>query len=468
MTTNHVKGATRASARLLPLVLGLAWVAAGAQSGVMPASTPPQGRPIVALTLPKALELAAQHNRRLQISNLATREAEQKRIIARSDYAPHIKNESSAVYLSALEGVVIPAGAFASSSMTGAVPSQTIRLGQGAHDGFTSGTGLVQPITQLLAVRAGVRAATADVNMARLEAQDNEDSVALLVHKLYFGVLTTQLQRSAAQAAVDADVSEDAEAQRSVAEGKALAVVELQAHATTLAARQQYLSLDLEVDDLTEQLNNLLGLPFGTKLALDPDSLGDTLTLPSVEDAIRTATANNPKILAARQGVEKARAGIASAKDAYIPNVSGMARYSYQSGIPFLVHNFGTFGGVVSYDLFDGGAREARLKAARIQLSAAELQLAQAEADLSVQVNAQYDEIRKLSELADVDAEMLGVKKEAARVSAVRLRENAALDTETSRAQAEIAVAQATLLQSQLNLRLTQLQALELLGQRPH
>ncbi|SEF90427.1 Outer membrane protein TolC [Bryocella elongata] len=472
MTIYGAKRIPEISRRLLPLILMApllqhAAFDAEAQTTALPAATAHVARPTLQLTLPKALELAAQHNRRLQASDLATREAEQKKLIARSDYAPHIRNESSAVYISALEGVVIPAGAFANSATTGTVPSQTLKIGQGAQEGFTSGTGLVQPITQLLTVHAGVRAATADVNIAKLNTQDSQNSVALLVHKLYFAMLTAQMQRDAAQSAVDAGAIEEEESKRSVAEGRSLPVVELQTHAALLAAKQSNLTLELELSDLNEQFNDVLGLSFGTKLILDPNELGEAPTLPTEEEAIRAANTSNPKILAGRQAVEKAHAGVTAAKDAYIPNVSGMARYSYQSGIPFLVHNFGTFGGLVSYDLFDGGAREARLKAARIQLSQAQLQLSQAEADLSVEVNAQYDEIEKLTELVNVATEMLAVKQEAARVSAVRLQQSAALDTETARANAEVAAAQATLLQTRLNLRLTQNQLLETLGLRP-
>jgi hypothetical protein len=50
--------------------------------------------------------------------------------------------------------------------------------------------------------------------------------------------------------------------------------------------------------------------------------------------------------------VAKARAhGAAETK--YIPAVIAFARYSYQYGVPFAVHKFGTFGAHVSYDLFD-------------------------------------------------------------------------------------------------------------------
>jgi hypothetical protein len=46
--------------------------------------------------------------------------------------------------------------------------------------------------------------------------------------------------------------------------------------------------------------------------------------------------------LAAEEAVRKARAGVAAAKSAYIPDITAYVRHSYQDGLPFLVRNFGT------------------------------------------------------------------------------------------------------------------------------
>jgi outer membrane protein TolC len=451
--------------RALP-VLG-AFIAALCNATQISAQTTPQLRPTVSLTLPKALDLAMIHNRHLQLASLATADAEQKRLIARSDYYPHIKNESAALHLTALEGIVIPAGAFANSASTGIIPGQTLRIGQGGADSFTSGTGLIQPITQLLKVHAGVRAATADVNIAKLDASDAEDSISLFVHKLYYDILTRQAQLVAAQQSIQAGEVTEQESTQAVAEGRSLEVATLEAHAALLEQKQASLTDQLTLDDLTMQFDDVLGLPLGTHLELDPDALGEPPVLPSVEEAVAQLQQANPKILAAQQTVEKARAAVSAAKDAYIPNISGLARYSYQSGVPFLVHNFGTFGGAVSYDLFDGGAREAKLQQAKIELHVAELQMAQTEADLSIQVSAVYDDIHKLQQLIAVASETLVVRKEAARLGQERMRQNAALASEVAKAQSNVAAATASVLDARLNLLLLQNQVRQLIGQRP-
>jgi outer membrane protein TolC len=450
------------------LLLAPCGVAVGQTSEMSVSVQSKEKRPTVVLTLPKALALATEHNRRLQLAGLAVADAEQKKNIMRSDYYPHIKNESTALHVTALEGVVVPAGAFSQSSATGPIPGDTLHLGQGAQDTFTSGTGLVQPITQLLKVHAGVKAAGADVHIAKLDATDAEDAIALLVHKLYYEILTQQMQLTAADESVKASAVEEEESTQAIVAGKSLDIARLESRASSLQQEQASLSSQIAINDLMMQFDDLLGLPLGTKLQLDADSLGDALALPSEDEAVASLRERNPKVLSAMQTVEKAKAAVSAAKDAYIPDVSGLARYSYQSGIPFLVHNFGTFGGVVSYDLFDGGAREAKLKQAKIQLNMAELQLDQTQADVSVQVYAVYDQIRKLQQLITVTSETLLVRQEQARVAQERLNENAALASEVARSLASVATAKASVLEAKLDLFLLQKQVLTFLGERPN
>lgn len=421
-------------------------------------------RVTITLTLPEAVKMAMEHNRKLQIAGLGITEAVQKRDLVRSAYYPHIKNESSALHITALEGVVIPAGAFSTSPTT---PTETKRIGQGGANGYTSGTSLAQPITQLFKVRAEERAANADLEISRLNADDVGDSIAFVVHKLYYQVLVKQSQLSAVEESIQAAVVAEQESEQAVKEGKALDVASLETRASLLEQKQASLTAQLAIDDLVMQFDDLLGIPLGTKLQLDPALLGDDPVLPSEEATTSILGDRNPKVKSAAQNVEKAKAAVTAAKDAYIPNVTGVARYSYQSGIPFLVHNFGTFGGAVSYELFDGGARQATLKQAQTQLRIAELQFAQTKSDIAIQVSAVYDDIHKLQELLKVTSETVAVRQEQTRVNLERSSQSAVLASEVARSHASIASAQASLLETKLALLLAKKQLQMILGQRP-
>lgn len=295
-----------------------------------------------------------QNNRRLKLARLSVADSEAKRTIARSNYYPHISNQSTVLHITELQGIDIPAGAFGHSAATGLIPGSSLRIGQEALNTYTSGTGLVQPLTQMFKIHAGDRAAAADVRSAQIDETDTENSISLLVHQMYFNILTAQAHLEAMKQAASAASVNESENTRAVAEGRSLDVAALQAHAAYLDQQQSVLTQQLAIDDAMLQFDDVLGLPLGTRLILDGDSLGPAPALPSRSEAIAAITASNLKVLAARQTVEKAKAGVTVARDAYIPDISGLARYSYQSGVPFLVHNFGTFGGVFTYDLFDG------------------------------------------------------------------------------------------------------------------
>jgi outer membrane protein TolC len=284
---------------------------------------------------------------------------------------------------------------------------------------------------------------------------------------MYFNMLTAEAHLEAARQSVStASVSEE-ETKQAVAEGKSLDVAALQAHATYLDRQQAVLTQQLAIDDATLQFDDVLGLALGTRLILDGNDLGPSPLLPSRLEAIAAVKANNPKVLAALQTVEKARAAVSAAHDAYIPDLSGFARYSYQSGVPFLVHNFGTFGGVFTYDLFDGGAREAKLKQAKIQLQMAEIQLQQTESDVAIEIASAYDKIEQFQQLVSVVDEALKARIEAARVSAQRVAQSADLASSAAQADATVSDTRASLLQAKLGLFLTQNKIQQMLGQRP-
>ena len=155
------------------------------------------------------------------------------------------------------------------------------------------------------------------------------------------------------------------------------------------------------------------------------------------------------------------------AKDAYIPDVTGLARYSYQSGVPFLVHNFGTFGFNLSYELFDGGRRNAEIKDARTLLSQAQVNLDRVEDDVTIEVESAYDKVEQLQSLVQVAEEALNVRTEAARLADRQFEQSAALGSARSAAHAKAASAKASLLGATLGLSLAQGDVKRAIGQMP-
>jgi outer membrane protein TolC len=315
-------------------------------------------------------------------------------------------------------------------------------------------------------IRESNRAAISDINTARIQVDQAEDEVAIKVRQLYYGILIAQLKQQAATEELSASEVKAQESTDAVENGRALEVVALESQASLLEAKQSALVQKLQIHDLTITLDDLLGLPLTTALQLDADTSASMPT-PSRAECIRIAREHSPDIRAAEQAVIKAKAGLSAAKDAYIPDITGLARYSYQSGVPLLVHNFGTFGFTVSYDLFDGGRRNAAIKDSQTLLSEAELNLVKIDQNVAVEVERAYDKVEQLQDLVGVAEEALKARAEAARLTDRQFEQNAALASTRAEAHAKAISAKASTLDATLGLSLAQGDLKRTIGQLP-
>ena len=133
------------------------------------------------------------------------------------------------------------------------------------------------------------------------------------MHSLYYGILIAKLQKQAAEQQTQYADENLRESEDEVRNGNALKVAAIQGQATVLESRQSVLTADLQLSDLTTQLNDLLGLPLDTQLELDPAVPAD-FDQRSREEYVQTAWSQNPQIKAAEDSVEKAQAAVGSAK----------------------------------------------------------------------------------------------------------------------------------------------------------
>ena len=115
----------------------------------------------------------------------------------------------------------------------------------------------------------------------------------------------------------------------------------------------------------------------------------------SREEMLQAPMAGNPEVTPAAEKVVQAKAALASAKSAYIPDISIFARQSYQNGVPFLVHNFGTFGATLSYDVFDFGKRRAEVREREAQLEEAQENVARWKDEVSVENEQGYNKVER-------------------------------------------------------------------------
>jgi len=402
------------------------------------------------LTLQEAVQLALKHNHVVRIAGLRVEEMQHAKEKAKSGYFPTIQNESRAFTVTDTQFIQIAAGSLGTVSGT-PIPTESETLNQGGRTFVTSGTGLVQPLTQLFTrVKPANEAASAELGATRADAQETENEVALKVHQLYYRVLITQLHRSATEARIKAAQDLQSERTEQVKYGSALDEDVIESRAQSLQAKQELLSTELQLSDLTMQLNDVTGLPLATQLDLDPGVPGVTDTC-AREDCVKVALQSHPEIVAAREELRKANAAVQLSKADYVPDVTAFARYSYQNNVPFLAHNFGTFGVELTYDLFDGGRRRAAVRESDAQVAEAKENLARVTEDVQLRLQVAYNKLQRTKEMVQVSEELYALRAESSRVSAQQLQKGEALQSQAQTAVAQEFDAKTTLLQSQLD-----------------
>ncbi len=401
------------------------------------------------ITLPEAVDLAVKQNTALQIARARVRERQARITTARSNYYPQVSNETLSGVLSDRQLVTIPAGSLGVVPGLGPFPTSTMGIDQGSSFLVLGSTTAGQPLTQLLKIRQGVQVARADERISEAELKKAEDDVILGVHQLYYGLLAARTQTAALEAQVTAGGETLREAGDAVRTGNLLEVAVLGARASLLKTRQSLLAAQNQVADLNSEMDNLLGLPLDTELQLAP--LPDVPSAPLTrDDYLHSALEGNPELRAAREAESKAESGLRAARYEYIPNVGAYARHTYQSGMPFLAHSFGTFGLQLTWDIFDWGKRKGVVNEREAQLDQAHENIRRITDRVTVDIDKAWRKLERTRMMVDVAQEALALRREAERICGNQLRAGVVSSAKNADAMAATRNAEADELQARL------------------
>jgi outer membrane protein TolC len=419
-----------------------AWLALAHQTG---GSAPSRH-----ITLQEAVQLALKHNHNVRIAQYGVDEKQHVKEAAKSAYFPSIRNDSSFMHLTDTQLIQIAPGSLGVAAGMPIPPVNSV-INQGGTNLITSGTQITQPLTSLLKIKQANEIAEADVKASREKADLTENDVALAVHEVYYRILIAHAHHSATEARIKATEELQNERVEQVKFGSALERESIESRAQTLQSKQELLTTDLQLTDLKLKLNDLMGLPLITALDLDP-TVADFPETCSREECVKAATESHPEIREARAEVEKAEAAVRLAKtDIWVPDVEAFARYSHQENVPFLAHNFGTFGIHFGYDLFDGGRKLALMHEHQSQLAQAKENLAKLTDEVELAVETALNKLERTQQMRKVSEEIVALRSESSRVLQQELLQGAALKSQAAMATAQEYDAKALLLQSQLD-----------------
>jgi outer membrane protein TolC len=400
------------------------------------------------ITLDEAVALATKQNSTVKLAHLKEKEMQARVGEARADYFPVLSNESVAAHLRSIEHMEIPMGALGVYPVPGPVPGTNTSLPLGHHNFILSTTTAAQPITQYFKIHAGVGVAKADLGVARDDALRAENEVALKMKQLYYGLLSAERRKQAAELRIEAGEERLGEARNGVEAGAVLELKVLEGEAQIAEARHALGSLEDAISDMKVEFNDLAGLPLESEVELVPPE-------PETSDATAgdletEALAHNPEVAAAEETLKKARAGLSAAHAEYIPEIGAFAQYVHQDGVPLLTENNGLAGLKMNWTLLEFGKRSGQVHERQAQVAEAEENLRQVENRVRVDIEKEVRKVRRAETGLEAAHESVAARAEMRRLTVNQLEASTANPSALKEAEGQLAEAEAGLFQAEM------------------
>jgi outer membrane protein len=153
-----------------------------------------------------------------------------------------------------------------------------------------------------------------------------------------------------------------------------------------------------------------------------------------------------------------------AALDEYIPDISLFARYTYQDGVPFVVHNIGTFGVQMTWNIFDWGSRSGVVGQRRAQMTQAEENVKRIGQRITVEIAKAYRKLEQTGMMVDIAREALKLQRENQRLSANQLKAGATTSARYAESIAAVRKAELEELQATLGYHLAQAELDRIVG----
>ena len=307
------------------------------------------------LTLSQGLALALERSPVVLIARAKVEEQRQKRKAVRADAFPQLTADWNWSRSTTKGLISVPAGALGTLPDLGPFPSQTVNFDQGSQRLSLANLTLGQPLTQLLKIHQGDRAAERDLEAAQADLRKAEQEIRYGIQQAWFGILIARQQQVVAHLDLASAAASQMESRTAVQAGNSLKALDLGAGASLLQARQKLLAARHQEEDLVGELRELIGLDAQAPLAPAGFECAPPAT-PPLEDAL-AAVGESAELQAAESLHGKALAGLHAARLEYVPDVGAFVKHTNQQGVPFLRGDFTSFGIQVSWNLFDGGRR---------------------------------------------------------------------------------------------------------------
>ena len=345
---------------------------------------------VVALTLDQAQQQAAvASNPLVRLGELQVEVAKQHRLGVEAQYFPAISTSFFDLHYNKHPGDVLSAG-----------PAGTVSINIITKDSNTMNFMAVQPITPLFSIYQLAKIARADENIARAKAGMPLAQTASNVEKTFFELLVAQRELTSSKAH-----AKTIQAKWLRASNSGVTSISTEQETDMITAEKAVIGPASKVKELTASLDEMLGLPEGTKLELTaPAPLVENISLgEAVEKAV-----GNPEVIEAEQTAIKAHAGLVATKLQYVPTVGVIGGYALQDAINrVLPKSFGYIGVSASWTIFDFGKREHGVKEVKAQSEMADMGVQLTKAKVAAAVKSAYFELERSRQLYQLASRMV-------------------------------------------------------------
>jgi outer membrane protein TolC len=272
------------------------------------------------------------------------------------------------------------------------------------QDSAVANVAAVQPLTDLLKVRQGVRVAQADEQIAQAQMDKGARELVSGVEQLFWGIWAAQHIRAGLIAAAGPTM----EAAKSGSLDARIAVVE---------GQQSLQQVEHQLGDLQEQLAILLELPTCTQFELVEPSL-PIVPITCADDAVAMALASSPEVREAEATIDKARAAVKAAKLDYVPSVALVGGYLNQSFADYIQPNIGYVGVMGSYTFVDWGKRRNTIHERDEMVAMAILKLQSTQDTVRQNALKAFREYQESQQALKSAQDMVGLREEAVKTAA--------------------------------------------------
>jgi outer membrane protein TolC len=391
------------------ILLGAAIALSGSSSAVFaqqpaaPASAP------LRLTLEDVKQRALANNKLLQLAAHNVQSKDFATRAVRANYFPQVIGASVYFHFDDALGNVLTTPGRKVTGPLGQrtflnIPATTLDVPLFNQDSQFSTITFLQPITDLLKVRQGVKIAQADYEIADAQRAKGEREVASGVEQLFWGLLAAQR----IEAGILAAAGPTAELAKTGNLEARLALVE---------GQQALGQVSSQIADLREQLLILLDLPTCSAIELVEPPL-PVAPVGCADEAVAQALASSPEIREAEATVGKAHAAVAAGKLDYLPSIALTGGYANNTMLTVVQQNIGYLGVVGTYTFVDWGKRRNTIRERDELVCMATLKLQQTQDDVRQKALKAFRDYQDTAAAVKLANELAGLRAEAFKAAA--------------------------------------------------